>query len=76
MLFAIVLGVWMTASVVLTPVIGHFLYALTRRERVAKRSSMVRVRPAGWGHLASHRPLHSPRTIHVQRRAVRGPRAG
>lgn len=76
-MLAIVLGIWIVVSIVVTPLIGYFLFALRDRQGIAKRSSPAkRLRPTNWGHLNAHRHLYSHRTKPAERRAVRGHRAG
>jgi hypothetical protein len=76
-MLAIVLGIWIVASIVVTPMIGYFLFALGKNGKAPKRSSPGnRSRAAMGAYLAANRRLYSKRTKPAERRAVLGPRAG
>lgn len=76
-MLAIVLGIWMVVSIVVTPLIGYALFALRERHGTAKQlSTGTRLRPASWTHLNARRHVSLHRAIPAKRRAVQGHRTG
>jgi hypothetical protein len=75
----IALGGWMLVSIVVTPLIGYFLYVMSRRGSLPKRSAADnRYRPPVWNYLTSRRQenLRRSELTKPHRRQAGGPRAG
>jgi hypothetical protein len=75
---AIVLGVWTLVSIVVSPLIGYFLFALGKREQRVKRSAAdSRFRPTPWNYLSfrRHENVRRAGLTKFYRREAKGPRA-
>jgi hypothetical protein len=79
MFLAIVLGIWTLASIVVTPLIGYFLFFTSQQGNPPKRARAdSRFRPAAWTYLGSGRQDYLRRAgqAKLHRREIGGPRAG
>jgi hypothetical protein len=56
MSIAIVLGIWVVVSILITPLIGYFLFVLSSSERLPKRYLPQRpFRPLNWNYPTARR---------------------
>jgi hypothetical protein len=79
MWIAIGLGVWTAISIIVTPIIGYFLFVLDSREHLPQQSAdHDRPRASYWSYVTSRRRENVQRRaiMKLHRREVRGPRAG
>ena len=78
MTFAIVLGGWTVASVLLSPLIGRFLSVHGAGEWHAESQQTDRTKPRSWARPSRHADLTMRRNVAIQldRREAGWPRAG
>jgi hypothetical protein len=79
MVWAIGFGIWTMVSIIVTPLVGYFLFALSRHGQRPKRfAENNRFRPASWNYLASRRTENFWRAgvTKSYRREVKRPRTG
>jgi hypothetical protein len=79
MLIAIALGGWVLASIIVTPLIGYFLFAVGKQRSLPQRSGAdKRFRPPAWNYLTARRQENLGRSnlTKPHRRQAGGPRAG
>jgi predicted LPLAT superfamily acyltransferase len=74
---ALLLGTWVLASIILTPLIGYFLHSVRKPRRQSQRwASDARYRAPVWMQLPTRRqeyPRHNASFLKARRLSARGP---